>query len=190
MTNGARKGASLRQKYFGHDTTDKLSAITGSSINNDRLAELEEAAATYFATKSVVGRLPPSRIEERLVRLKKSYDKVAEVVGGNLPIEVEAFLGLGFSEDVKRHQRSIDIAIKTVKVGKSGKRTDYALLFLINELSKVFNNIVGRTDRLVKSKSTFLDICLTTLGVKLTSSQLSRRYRESRNETIRIIRAG
>jgi hypothetical protein len=189
MTSGARNTAHPRQIYFGRDAIERLSAITGNSINNDRLAELEEAGGTYAAAKSARNRLPPSRIEERLQRLKKSYDKVADIVGANLPIEVEAFLGLGFSEDVKRHQRSIEIAINTVKVGKSGNRTDYALLFLINKLSEIYNNMMGRTDRLVKSKSTFLAICLATLGVKISQSQLSRRYRESRDENIRIIQA-
>ena len=180
--------AEARVSRLGQDVLDRLSTITGSHIEDDHLSDLEAAIAAYFSLKAVDGKLPPSLIEQYLVRLNNSHSKVADIVGDKLPEEIEAELSIGFSESVKRNQFHIDRALRFIRVGKSGRRTDHALVFLVFELSELYDQLTGETEQLVKNKVDFIDVCLRGIGIELSTSQIRHRYRESQEQGVEITR--
>ena len=180
--------AEARVSRLGQDVLDRLSTITGSHIEDDHLSDLEDAIAAYFSSKAVGGKLPSSSIEQYLVRLNSWHSKVADIVGDDLPEEIEARLSIGFSESVKRNQFYIDRALSFIRVGKSGRRTDYALVFLVFELSEMYDQLMGEAEKLVKNKVDFIDVCLRGIGIELSTSQIRHRYRESQEQGVEITR--
>jgi hypothetical protein len=173
-----RATARYQNKYFGKKAVAKISSATGLTISPEQSDELEETAAVYFAVKSRKGKLPPSKIEEHLQRLKDLYADIAAVIAADMPLELEMELGDGFIDGLESQQLAIDVALKGVIVGKSGRRTDHALVFLIFELSEMYDQLAGETEKLVKNKVDFLDVCLRGIGIELSTSQIRHRYRE------------
>jgi hypothetical protein len=212
MTRG---DAVKRSVAYYPEHIERLATVIGGGVSDEMLKALEEVAATYHAHQNSLGKMPKSRIEEYLNRLRKALASVEEVVGNEIPYDVEVRIpqpisvkvdlktndkvgatidfaekvpldidyiasnGVGFKERLQTIVRQVDHALENTKTGKSGKKPDYPLVYLIASLSDIYNKRMGRSDRLIKVKAEFLQACLKPLGITLSSDQLRKRYRQA-----------
>ena len=69
--------------------------------SKEKLETLELAVAVYYASKYNIRQMPVSRIEEYLLRLRKSFVTVNGIVGDDIPDDVQLRLGIEYSNKLK-----------------------------------------------------------------------------------------
>lgn len=183
--------ATKRQQAFYDESVERIAGIMGVDLSKKKDRKkltdaLELAAATFRAHQNNPAKMPKSRIEEYLYRLQKALAKVHGVVGEGVPHDVEMWLGHGYSDRlmVGIDMMRVDEALAKIKTGKSGRRPDYPLIYLIASLSEIYNDWAGKSenpddpDRLTKERKEFLLACLRSLGEDISLDKLRRHFRE------------
>jgi hypothetical protein len=180
----SRGEAVKRTRVYNDKHLKKISKIVGP-VSDAVQSGLELVAARYRADENNLGKMPPSKVEEYLVRLDKALERVDEVIGDGIPYEVEMWLGYpGYFDHLKDAKLICHAAIGQIKTGKSGRKPNYPLIFLLSGLSKAYNDAVGRTDKLTKEKAAFFQACLQPLDIKLSKDQLRWHYREVKGRVL------
>ena len=96
-----RKGAMKRTRAYSKEHLKVIFELVDIRPSKEKLETLELAVAVYYASKYNIRKMPVSRIEEYLLRLRKSFVTVNGIVGDDIPDDVQLRLGIEYSNKLK-----------------------------------------------------------------------------------------
>ena len=157
-----------------------------AEAKRERLFELvEKKARYYFLNRDSAGKPPPSKCEEKIARIRRKVDELYEFTNrGELPASIVQYVGYDLGEmiqelhaEAKRVHENVSSYVR--QGGKGARKKDLPLIALIYDLCAIYNEFMGRQDRLTALKCRFLRACLEPIGLSLTTDQLRKRHRQA-----------